>query len=199
MAMKEDILEQLIEEYLTHKGYFVRHNIKYLPRRDHPDFVSNQDSNHSDIDVLAINPLLDGPERVCAISCKSWQSGFNPAFELGCIRANKTVRGREAWRGFRELVVAKWSEAFIKTVRDNTGAKEFTYILAVAKVNGDPSVWENAPEFAHALEGNPIRILTFKKVVEDILPNLGQTVAATEVGRVLQIFKVSGVKLENML
>jgi hypothetical protein len=195
VATKEDILEQLIEEYLTHKGYFVRHNIKYLPRRDHPDFVSNQDSNHSDIDVLAINPLLEGPSKVLAISCKSWQSGFNPLFEINCIRENRTVRGREAWRGFRELVVPKWSEAFLKTVRENTGAKEFTYVLAVAKINGDRTVWENADEFSHALEGNPIRIWTFKEVVEDILPTLGQTVAATEVGRILQIFRVSGAKI----
>jgi len=195
MATKEDILEQLIEEYLTHKGYFVRHNIKYLPRKDHPDFVSNQDSNHSDIDVLAINPLLEGPSKVLAISCKSWQSGFNPSFELGCIRDKKIVRGRDAWRGFRELVVPKWSEAFLKTVRENTGAKDFTYVLAVAKVNGDRAVWENAQEFSRALEGNPIRLLTFKEVVEEILPSLGQTIAATEVGRILQMFKVSGVQL----
>lgn len=195
MATKEDILEQLIAEYLTHKGYFVRHNIKFLPRRDHPDFVSNQDSNHSDIDVLAINPLLEGHERVWAISCKSWQSGFNPASELACIREKKIIRGREAWRGFRELVVPKWSEAFLKTIRDNTGAKDFTYVLAVAKVNGDRTAWENDPEFRLSLEGNPIRILTFKEVVEEIYPSLGQTVAATEVGRILQMFKVSGVHL----
>lgn len=36
MATKEDILEQLVEEYLLHQGYFVRHNVKFLPRRDHP-------------------------------------------------------------------------------------------------------------------------------------------------------------------
>jgi hypothetical protein len=51
MATKEDILEQLVEEYLLHDGYFVRHNLKFCPRRDHPDFVTNQDSNHSDIDA----------------------------------------------------------------------------------------------------------------------------------------------------
>ncbi|NPU84428.1 MAG: hypothetical protein HPY65_08050 [Syntrophaceae bacterium] len=197
MATKEDILEQLIEEYLIHKGYFVRHNIKYLPRKDHPDFVSNQDSNHSDIDILAINPLLEGSNRVYAVSCKSWQSGFNPTFELNCIRNQRTVRGREAWRGFRELVIPKWSEAFIKVIQDNTGMKKFTYILAVAKINGDRSVWENDQEFRRALEGNPIRILTFKEVIEDILPNLRQTVAATEVGRILQMFKVSGVQMEG--
>lgn len=195
MATKEDILEQLIEEYLTHKGYFVRHNIKYLPRKDHPDFVPNQDSNHSDIDILAVNPLLEGTSKVMAVSCKSWQSGFNPAFELGCTREKKIVRGREAWRVYRELVVPKWSEAFLKTIRDNTGAKEFTFVLAVAKVVGDRSVWENAPEFISALEGNPIRILTFKEVIDEIIPSLGQTVAATEVGRILQLFKVSSVQL----
>ena len=52
MATKEDILEQIVEEYLTHEGYFVRHNVKFLPRKDHPEFVLNQHSNHSDIDVI---------------------------------------------------------------------------------------------------------------------------------------------------
>jgi hypothetical protein len=60
MATKEDILEQLVEEYLLHDGYFVRHNIKFLPRRDHPDFISKQDSNHSDIDVIGFNPRRTG-------------------------------------------------------------------------------------------------------------------------------------------
>lgn len=44
MATKEDILEQIVEEYLVHKGYFVQHNLKFLPRKDQPDFVTNQDS-----------------------------------------------------------------------------------------------------------------------------------------------------------
>ena len=56
MATKVDILEQIVEEYLVHKGYFVQHNLKFLPRKDHPDFVLNKDSNHSDINVLAYHP-----------------------------------------------------------------------------------------------------------------------------------------------
>jgi hypothetical protein len=56
VAQKEDILEQVVEEFLTHEGYFVQHNTKYRPR----DF--NQ--TPSDIDVLAVNPLLRGPRRV---------------------------------------------------------------------------------------------------------------------------------------
>ena len=66
MATKEDILEQIVEEYLLRKGYFVRHNVKFIPRKDHPDFILNQDSNHSDIDVLGYHPIKAGDERVLA-------------------------------------------------------------------------------------------------------------------------------------
>jgi hypothetical protein len=82
LATKEDILEQLVEEYLIHKGYLIKHNVKFLPSKQHEDFVSNQDSNHGDIDVLAIHPLLTGPEQILAVSCNSWQSGFNIQREL---------------------------------------------------------------------------------------------------------------------
>lgn len=68
MAIKVDILEQIVEEYLVHKGYFVQLNLKLLPRKDHPDFVLNKDSNYSDINVLAYNPKLSGPSRVMAVS-----------------------------------------------------------------------------------------------------------------------------------
>lgn len=114
MSSKEDILEQLVEEFLVHRGYFVRHNVKFLPRKDHADFDSQQDSNHSDIDVLAYHPRKNGADRVWAVSCKSWQAGFNPAKKLKQIKENKVVSGREAWKGFRELTSPKWSEAFIE-------------------------------------------------------------------------------------
>ena len=45
MATKDDILEQIVEEYLLHKGYFVRHSVKFIPRKDHPEFILNQDLN----------------------------------------------------------------------------------------------------------------------------------------------------------
>jgi hypothetical protein len=50
--MKEDILEQLVDDFLLAKGYFTRHNVKFKPRADHPEFIPKDDSNHSDIDVL---------------------------------------------------------------------------------------------------------------------------------------------------
>ena len=195
MATKEDILEQLVEEYLTHKGYFVRHNIKFLPRKNHPDFITNQDSNHSDIDVLAINPKLQGSKRVLAVSCKSWQSGFNISTELNAIKENKKIRGREAWRGFRELLVPKWTEAFFGAIEQATGSKEFTYILAVTKVNGNRKEWEQYKRFQDSMAGNPIELLSFSEIIEDISNNIKTTLASTEVGRMLQVIKASGVKI----
>jgi hypothetical protein len=50
--MKEDILEQLVDDYLQHKGYFTRHNIKFKPSKDSIDFDIQKDSVHSDIDIM---------------------------------------------------------------------------------------------------------------------------------------------------
>lgn len=196
MATKEDILEQLVEEYLLHRGYFVRHNVKFLPRKDHPDFVSAQDSNHSDIDVIGFNPKFDGPDRVWVVSCKSWQGGFRPESELRNIREGRVVRGREAWRGFRELVVPKWSEAFVSAVEAITGQREFIYTLAVTKLVGNKASWEEDASFRKAIAGNQIRILELKDMLSLIYPSLDTTLASTEVGRILQLFKATGIKVD---
>ncbi|MEQ8354153.1 MAG: hypothetical protein RH942_01335 [Kiloniellaceae bacterium] len=197
MATKEDILEQIVEEYLVHKGYFVQHNLKFLPRKDHPDFVKNLDSNHSDIDVIGYHPKMTGDRKVVAFSCKSWQQGFNPASEIDAIEKDKTLRGRRAWQAFRELTVPKWSEAFLKAVRDATGTDHFTYIVAVAKLRGDKTVWENYTPFREALGGNPIVVLTFREMVTEIQSELTTTLAATEVGRMLQMFQAAGMHVER--
>ncbi|MBL7203842.1 MAG: hypothetical protein ISS63_05850 [Desulfobacteraceae bacterium] len=197
MATKEDILEQLVEEYLLHKGYFVRHNIKFLPRRDHPDYIKIQDSNHSDIDILGYNPNLEGPSRVMAVSCKSWQHGFNPESELRHIREERVIRGRDAWKSFRELTKQKWSEAFISIIQRETNSAQFTYVLAVARLKGDRKVWENTPEFIHAINGNPIIIVTFREMVSEILPKIGTTLASTEIGRMLQMFNASDLSIKT--
>lgn len=192
MATKEDILEQIVEEYLVHKGYFVQHNIKFLPRKDHPDFISNQDSNHSDIDVLGIHPKKKGPDRVLAVSCKSWQKGFTPSSEISAIEEKKIKRGRQAWKGFRELCEPKWSEAYLKAISDATGERHFTCVFAVAKVNGEKSIWEDYQPFKSAIENNPIQIITFSEMIESIQSDLTTTLAATEVGRLLQMFIAAG-------
>lgn len=168
-----------------------------MPRKDHPDFVTSKDSNHSDIDVLAIHPKLSGPEAVIAVSCKSWQQGFNPASEIAAIDGDKVVRGRKAWQAFRELCVPKWSEAFIAAVREATGREEFTYALAIAHVRGDKGVWENHQPFLDALGGNPIKVITFQDMIEEIYEQLGTTLAATEVGRMLQMFRAAKIEVNT--
>jgi hypothetical protein len=195
MATKEDILEQLVEEYLLHEGYFVRHNLKFKPRTDHPDFNARQDSNHSDIDVIGYHPTRTGPDKIVVVSCKSWQDGFNPAQRLRGINESMILNGREAWKGFRELVVPKWSEAFITAVEESTGRRDFTYMLAVTKVIGDRTVWESNSGFIESLAGNPIKIIDLREMLVAIAPRLGTTLAGTEVGRMLQLFTATGIDI----
>lgn len=192
MATKEDILEQIVEEYLVHKGYFVQHNIKFRPSRNHPNFDARQDSNHSDIDVIGYHPRKEGEQKVMAVSCKSWQGGFRPAYQIKAIEENKVVNGREAWKAFRELTVPKWSEAFLKAVKDATGEDQFTYVTAVTRCKGEKSIWENHLRFRDALGGNPVTIMDFSEMVSEIQSELTTTLAATEVGRMLQLFSATG-------
>lgn len=190
--MKEDILEQLVDEYLQHKGYFTTHNVKFKPSKEHPDYNSRQDSVHSDIDVLAFHPKLKGPESVLIVNCKSWQGGLNPQSKITEFENNKIVSGREAWRGFRELLKPKWSEAFIDKVYDVTGSKEFTHITAVTVLKGEKAIWENYEPFQKALNNNPVKIITLNDMLDELYPIINQTPAASTVGRFLQVTKASG-------
>ncbi len=191
MATKEDILEQIVEEYLVHKRYFVRHNLKFRPKRGR-GFDVRKHSNHSDIDVLAIHPLRSAAEKVWAVSCKSWQGGFDPAYWLRAIKTNKTVSGRPAWKAFRELTAPTWAKAFRDEVLAATGSKKFTYVVAVAHVKGSSIAWERHPPFLKALGGNPIRVITFRQMVTEIQGGLTKTLEGTEVGRMLQMFQAAG-------
>lgn len=196
MATKEDILEQIVENYLLHKGYFVQHNVKFRPRKNHPDFISNQDSNHSDIDVLGYHPTKNGHKKVFAVSCKSWQGGFDPSAQLSAILDNKKLGGRDAWKMYRELTCPKWSEAFLKAIKDATGEGLFTYVTSVTFIKGDTagkSRWENHAPFKRALLGNPIQIITLREMINEILEELPETLAPTEVGRMLQLFRAAKI------
>ena len=197
MATKEDMLEQIVEEYLLHKGYFVQHNLKFRPREDHPDFNSKQDSNHSDVDVIGYHPHKEGKKRVFVVSCKSWQQGFRPEYWIKAIEENKIVGGREAWKTFRELTVPKWSEAFVKSVEQVTGTDRFTYVTAVTRLHGNKTAWEQYEPFQRAIGCNPIKIMTFRDMAAEIQDVLTTTLAATEVGRMLQLFKAIGITVSK--
>jgi len=191
--MKEDILEQIVDDYLQAKRYFTRHNIKFRPRKNHRDFVSKDDSVPSDIDVIGVNPHLKGPSKVLVVSCKSWQVGFNVRSRLAELRLNKIRSGRESWKTFRELMVPKWSEAFCNAVFRETGSRSFTYITAVTRLTGDRGDWENCKSFRKALRGNPIRMISLREMVSEIIPGLTRTPASSHIGRTLQLLKVAGL------
>jgi len=190
--MKEDILEQLVDDYLLSQGYFTRHNVKFKPRSDHPDFVTKDDSNHSDIDVLGYHPRRQGVDKVVAVSCKSWQGGLNVEAGLRDIAANRKKSGRVAWKYFRELVRPKWAEAFRHAVERETGSSEFTYVIAVTVLKGDGSLWESEPSFREAMNQNPIRIWTLREMLDRLYPLLGTTLASSQLGRTLQLMKACG-------
>lgn len=81
----------------------------------------------------------------------------------------------------------------MQAIRSATGQTEFTYITAVTKLVGSKEPWEINHPFRQALSGNPIQILDLREIVEFIAPSLGTTLASTEVGRMLQLFKAAGL------
>jgi hypothetical protein len=192
--MKEDVLEQVVDDYLMHHGYFTRHNLRFMPAIDHTEFDPKTDSNHSDIDVVGIHPFREGAERVLVLSCKAWQGGFDPAARVSAIVLGKTVSGRPTWKGFRELCQPKWSEAFVKAVENATGSSRFTYCAVVTKLLNPASrnLWETNAQFRAAINGNPIRILTLAEMLTDLWVMLTKTPAASEIGRAIQLMKAAG-------
>ena len=196
--MKEDILEQLVEDYLHAKGYFTRHNIRFKPDPNHDDFVKNQDSNTSDVDVVGFNPLEKGARRVVVASCKSWQGGFDPAAKLKQISDNAMVGGREAWKSYRELLQPKWSDAFMAAIEKATGTRVFTYWTVVTNLKNEQhrASWEKNARFSASLNGNPIEIVTLKEILDFLWGRLSsdaakQTPEASDIGRALQLMKAS--------
>jgi hypothetical protein len=194
MSQKEDILEQIVEEYLTHKGYFVQRNIKYRPDRSDLGYDSQKDSVHSDIDVLAYNPLESGAKKVLAVNIKSWQGGFDFRVVLEQVASNKIVSGRESHLRYRELCIPKWSNAFSRAIRLRTKESRFTHVLAVTLAKGDASQWIEHEPFTVALGNNPLEVLTLRQMVDAIEPNLTTTPAATDIGRTLQLFRAAGLR-----
>jgi hypothetical protein len=60
---------------------------------------------------------------------------------------------------------------------------------------GDRQVWEAHQPFIAALGGNPIRLITFHDMIGEIYDDLGTTLAATEVGRMLQMFRAARIDI----
>jgi hypothetical protein len=189
--VKEDVLEQIVDDYLQHMGYFTRHNIKFRPSGHRSDFNAKKDSVYSDIDVIGVNPLKRGHKRVYVVSCKSWQAGFSVRSMLEDVRHNRIRSGRESWKAFREIISPKWSEAFRQTIHQTTGYDQFTYIIAATRIKGDPREWEAYKPFLKTLKGNPMKLLSLSDMLDTIFENTKTTPASSEIGRLLQVIKAS--------
>lgn len=209
--MKEDILEQAVDDwFLSQPGSFTKHNIKFRPSKDDPKWLKGTDAVNSDIDVLAIHTQKKGVERVSAASCKSWQNGFSPEGWYKKLKDSETkVNRKEAWKYFREIATKKWGYALAKKIYEETGSKNFTYYLVVTKLNGrnlEDSIrkFENDEGFLNNLKFNSkskvrINIITFKEIfMEHFQKRRLKTPEATELGRLLQILRASGVKLVDI-
>ena len=192
--MKEDVLEQIVDDYLQSQGYFTRHNIKFRPDPDHDGYDSRQHSVYSDIDVIGVNPRLDGPERVRVISCKAWQTGFAATLILKRLRGEAPEPKRETWRHMRELWDADlWAPAFRRKVEEVTGSTTFHYSFAVTLLKGDPEPWQHEPRIRECLGGNPFSFLTLKDMWRSMLQGIGSTPEGSDIGRLIQVLKAAGL------
>ena len=190
--MKEDILEQLADDYLKSRGYFTQHNIKFKPIEGDPGYNKKSDAVCSDIDILAINTTLNNNKRVIAISCKSTQAGIDINYLNKAFKNEKMkLGGRPAWKSFRELVKEKWGIAFNREVNSKTGETTFTYMLIVTKVIGDRKIWENNKIFLENLKCESIEIKTVSDILAEMMPNIQSTPASSQIGRLLQVIKAS--------
>jgi len=191
--MKEDVLEQIVDDYLQFKGYLTTHNVRFRPGTSDVGYSARHDSVHSDVDVLGYNPTLRGHEKVVVVSCKAWQTGFAADRMLAQLRGTAPNPKRERWKNLRELWVPKWSAAFRAEIERRTGCSRFTYYLAVTRVVGDVSAWERDPTIRENLGGNPFRFLTLEEMWSSVLRTVTLTPASSEMGRLAQLLKAAGL------
>jgi len=214
--MKEDILEQLVEDWLVSEpGWFVKHNIKFRPSRRCKDYDSKRDSVHSDIDVLAISGCETGPARVKVVTCKSWQGGFDPRKTQRILEGEATYNDRseqfqkrEEWKYYRELVSQKWLSAFIDKVESETGQRDFIYCIAVTRLRGKPSDREELEKseilrtrFLEAGSQMTLKLMPLEEIVQSLLSRqaekLTTVLECTDIGRLLQLLNAAGIRLES--
>lgn len=206
--MTEDILEQLVDNYYKRKkSVFSKHNVKYRPDLNHPKINTqnkNQYTVHSDIDVLCYSAI---EEHAYAISCKSWQKGFDCKKYFVNLETpekhNKIVSGREIWKSFREISKPIWADAFRNKVIEETQTKSFTYVIAVTKINNESyrKYIEQSHKFINILKGNSdvkvnIKILTLSEIIKSIWEEEQSTALEnSEIGRLIQLMKAAGLTI----
>ncbi len=191
--MKEDVLEQIVEDYLQFLGYFTTHNVRFRPKLEHPEYVSSQDSVHSDVDIVGYHPMKRGVNQVVVVSCKAWQAGFDATAKLAELHGERPNPKRATWHHFRELWVPKWSEAFLSRIESLTGISVFSYRIAVTRLKGDSKAWSLDATIKANLPECDIGFLTLEEMWGTMLAQLTTTPASSEIGRLAQLLQAAGL------
>lgn len=194
--MTEDVLEQVVDDWLRRQGYFTRTNVRFGPGKDDEGYDSTAHNQQTDLDVLAIRPAAPpGPERVLAISCKAMQSGFSPNRWLAAAASDKIYNGKNARKHMRELWDPIWMASLRKRVLELTGTTEFTFVLAVTRLgpggSPDTACWHDHPVVGQNLGDTPSKILTFKTMWDALSNEVTATIEPSHVGRLAQLLKAS--------
>ena len=100
---------------------------------------------------------------------------------------------RERKLQFRELWMPRWAHGFRDKIETITREHEFTYCLAVTRLQGDASAWHDDPTIRECLRGNPFRFLTLQDMWGAVLSSVTTTPAASEMGRLAQLLKAAGL------
>lgn len=193
--MKEDVLEQVVDDYLQSIGFLTTHNVRFKPSPSHPDYVANQDSVPSDIDVLGYAPNRFGADRVWVISCKAWQEGLDPGKRLDELRQEKVKGKSQVWRRHREVWSPKWGLALCDRVEELTGQRGFRYFTAVTRLRGKVSrwhEWREEEQIQTCLEGNWVGFLRLEDMWQRTIATSTTTLAGSVMGRLAQMLIAAG-------
>lgn len=217
--MKEDILEQIAEDFYSKKvGYFTKHNIKFRPSKKESTYIAKYDSVHSDIDLI----IIDTHERnkIITVSCKSWQGGFdilkykNTVEDALNKQPSKTTGKRDDWCAFRELCIHRWTNSFLKILRNelnvvDTQEIELEYVILCTKITRgslkDKSDFENSEAikkyFKRKKVNMKLKVITIDETIAEILKIMNEKdtpyVENTHLSRTLQLMIASGMRFKN--
>ncbi len=212
--MKEDILEQIAEDFYSKKvGYFTKHNIKYRPSDEELDYTAKFDSVHSDIDLI----IIDAHKRnkIITVSCKSWQGGFNILKYKNTLedalnkQPIKTTGKQDDWCAFRELCIHRWTNSFLKILRKelnvaDTQEIELEYVILCTKITKGSlkhkSDFQNSEDIKKYFKKKKVnlklKVITIDEMIAGILKIMNEKITPyvenTHLSRTLQLIIASG-------
>ena len=161
--MAVNIFEELVKTYLQTQGYFTIENVPYELSKN-----ANSTAGPSDIDILALRPSKKD-RKVLAVSCKGYPKGIDLDKAQPAILDGGKINNRDAQKSFRELANDQWAGAFRDAIFKRTGSKEFVYVTALVKFDGDKSAWCNNAKFIKRMGSNKLDILTLDTIWATLL------------------------------